>query len=176
VVEGEPAVAVDGVGVGQPVGALLPLAADGIGVVLHVDERCGAGVRAVLGRAGGWVVDRLPLPVAATAVGLGAAALGVGLHGGPAVGRRGGAEAGERVEVGEVLLAAAVELDVRVAANRGLGEGGEGVGRLVGADGMEGVAAVDRAVPDAALGPGAGGCAGEDATLRVDGDVRLTPR
>src|SRR5205823_13398285 len=100
--------------VAQPVGAFVPLAAAvGSGpdeiVVLEVDGRRRAGVGGLVRRAGRRVVDGEPLPVGAGAA---VATEEVLLNARAAVGGGRDAQASKRVEVGKVLLAGAVEVEV----------------------------------------------------------------
>ena len=100
------------------------------------------------------------------------AAENVLLRGGAAVGGRRDTVAGQRVEVDEVLLAAAIEVDVGVPAARGRLRAEERARRRPRRDRAEAVAAVDRAEPDASLRAGSGRTAHEDAPLRIETDVR----
>src|SRR3989440_1268396 len=169
-----------GVDVVEAVEALVPLGPT-VGtrthdvVVLEVDQGCRAAsrfVRGLIGRAGSRVIDRQPLPVRARYPGATTgehvlvyrrAAISCGRH----------AQAGERIEVREVLLAAAVEVDVGVPAAGRVGQAGERAGRRPGRNHPEGLALVDRSEPGAPLRPGAGRPADEDAALRIDTDIWL---
>ena len=166
------------VGVCETVEALVPLLA-AVGarsdevVVGLVDERRRAGVGGLMRRRRCGVVDREPRTVGAGA----RATAGEVLRGRrTAVGRRRDAIAGQRVEVDEVLLAAAVERDVRVTAAGWCVEALHRVGDRAGRDRPVRVSSIDGAEPDAALRAGSGRSADEDATLRVDADVRLAER
>src|SRR6185369_14949979 len=101
------------------------------------------------------------------------AAVDVLLRGRTAVAGRCDAVACQRVEVDEVLLRAAVEVDVGVATAGRVHYSGDGARWRILSDRAEGVAAVDRGGPDAALRAGPGRPADEHAAQRVDADVRL---
>src|SRR5207244_6253021 len=160
----------------EPVKALVPLrpavrpGADEV-VVGGIDERRGPGVRGLLRRPRRRFIDGEPRPVRTEAS---SAAENVLCCGGAAVGGRGDAVARERVEVDEVLLAAAVEVEIGIPSTRRRFGAGERARRRPGRDGAEAVAAVDGTEPDASLRSGSGGTAHEDASLRVDADIWLT--
>ena len=138
-----------------------------------IDERCRSGVRRLLRYPRRGVVDREPGAVGPEAR---SAAEDVLLRGGSAVGGRRDAVAGQRIEVDEVLLAAAVEVDVGVASAGRRFRAEERARRRAGRNGAEAVAAVDRAEPDTPLRSGSSRPADEDAPLRIDADVRLAER
>src|SRR5205085_6575077 len=112
----------------------------------------------------GRIEDGDPLPVGAGSAAL-AAACDAAHDRCAAVGCGRRPVAGQRVEVGEVLLAGTVELDLGVATARRLEGAADHARRRAGADLAESVATVAGAVPHAALGAGAGRPAAEDAAL-----------
>src|SRR5439155_25332311 len=78
---------------------------------------------------------------------------------------------------GEVLLAATVEVDLGVAASRaGSRDPNDRVRRCLLRHHPEGLAAIDRAEPGAALGTRTGRTADEDTTLNVDCDIGFADR
>src|SRR5439155_16930543 len=118
------------------------------------------------------VIDRQPLSVRARYSGAATREDILG-HGRAAISGCRDAQARERVEVSVVLLAAAVEVDVRISAAGRVGQACEGTGRRPRPDHPEGLAPVDRSEPGAALRPGASRPADEDAALRIDTDIRF---
>ena len=164
----------------QAVGALVPLGAavragsDEV-VVFEIDERSRPGVRGLVGRPRRGVVDREPLAVGARRE-VATAWIDVLLIGRARVRRTGDrdAQACERVEIGEVLLSAAIECDVGVApARTGREDANDRIRRGLLRHHAEGLATIDRAEPRAALRSRPRRTTDEDASLNVDRDVRL---
>ena len=116
-----------GVYVGEPIGALVPLCAT-VGarsdqvVVLDVDQRRLAGVGGEVLNVRRWVVNRQPRAVGSSCGAVGAAAGDALHHGGSPVRGGGGSVADERVKINKVLLAGAIEVDVSVPAAWGIDE------------------------------------------------------
>src|SRR5439155_19175652 len=102
-------------------------------VVCLVDERGRAGVCRLVRRAWCRVVDGQPRTISTWHPGA-ASRVHALTDRRPAVRGRGGGIAGQRVQVGEVLFAAAVEVDVRITATRRVDQAGEGAGRRPGRD------------------------------------------
>src|SRR5439155_19748540 len=133
--------------------ALVPLRSRDQVVRLHVDQRPRPRVRGLIRGVRCRVVDGEPLAVCTRHA---CAAARVDLLGGgrAAVRSDGRAQTDQSVEIDEVLLAAAVERDVGVAASGWRLCAGEGTGRWTRRDGPEAATAVDRAEPDTPLSSG----------------------
>ena len=155
----------------DPLGPAVRTGTDDV-VVCLVDQRGRAGVCRLVRRAWYRVVDGQPRAISTWHTSA-AGRVHALIDRGPAVRCRGGAIAGQRVQVGEVLFATAVEVDIRITAAGRVDQAGKRAGRRPGRNHAEGLALVDRSEPGAPLGAGAGRPADEDAALRIDADVRL---
>src|SRR2546428_4345076 len=146
-----------------------------VSVELGIDQRSRAVVCGQALARGGWVVHREPLSIGA---GKSSASPRVGIF----LVRRPRVrwpsyrdpQAGQCPEVGEVLLAASVEVDIGIPATRRRSRVAyDGTRRNLLRHDPKGLAPVHRAGPRAALRAGPRRAANEDSTLGIDTDVRF---